>query len=199
MYVFGEFNTVPQRAQAVSRETFSGSHVVERIFAESMLYDSTGWRFVNGSVRRFGKPSMGLTHFDTLRDSILTHGPVEMVARIKSKEEMSYWELRGFIDAAKRRGEKVQKYMGELEFKVALPFMNFIVILLGIAVTARAGRKGSAVFVGIGLALMFSFWIISRFAIVFAQNGHFSTLLGAWLGNIIFFIIGIILYQKAVR
>ncbi len=199
MYVFGEFGTAPQRARAVSRETFRKNRITERINAESMVYDSSGWRFINGTVRAFDDSGMTLRRFDTLFDSVLRAEPVEMVARIKSKEEMSYWELRGFIEAARRRGEKVQKYMGELDFKVALPVMNFIVILLGIAITARIGRKGSAVQFGIGLALVFSFWIISRLAIVFAQNGNFSTLLGAWIGNIIFFIIGTILYVKAVR
>ncbi len=199
IYVFGEFSTVPQRARAVARETFHRSRILERLTAESMTYDSLGWRFINGSVRIFGDSSVSLRTFDTLFDSVLISPPLEMVARIKSKEEMSYWELRGFIEAAKRRGEKVQKYMGELEFKVALPFMNLIVILLGIAVTARTGRKGSAMLIGIGLALMFSYWIISRLAIVFAQNGHMPTLVGAWLGNVIFFMIGLVLYRKAAR
>jgi hypothetical protein len=34
---------------------------------------------------------------------------------------MSYWELRKFMENAKKRGEKVEKYQGELEFKIALP------------------------------------------------------------------------------
>ncbi len=104
-----------------------------------------------------------------------------MVARIKKTEEMSYWELSKFIESAKKRGEKVNKFLGELDFKIALPFMNFIVILLGVSITARAGRKGGAMLFGIGLALVFSYWIISRFSIVFAQNGHLPVLLGAWL------------------
>ncbi|MBN1309004.1 MAG: LptF/LptG family permease, partial [Chitinispirillaceae bacterium] len=199
MYVFGEFSTVPQRARTVSRETFRGNRITQRISAESMLYDSSGWRFINGTIRTFGDTEVTLSPFDTLSDSVLTVKPVEMVARIKSREEMSYWELRGFIEAAKRRGEKVQKHMGELEFKVALPWMNLVVILLGIAITARTGRKGSAMLFGIGLALTFSYWIITRLSIVFAQNGHLPTLLGAWLGNILFLFIGLLLYRKAVR
>ena len=199
IYVFQEFSTVPQRAINIWREIFEGNRIVERIQAEKMEFDSTGWRFVNGKVRDFRDTISTVLNFDTLKDTILTATPVEMVARIKSKEEMSYWELKSFIEATKKRGEKVQKFMGELEFKIALPFMNFIAILLGIAITARAGRKGSAVLFGIGLVLMFSYWLISRFAIVFAQNGHLPTLLGAWIGNIIFLIIGLYLYRKAAR
>ncbi|NLG18560.1 MAG: YjgP/YjgQ family permease [Fibrobacter sp.] len=199
IFFFQEFSTVPQNARNVWRESFDNKQIIQRIQAEKMIYDSTGWRFVNGKIRDFSGPVPVMRNFDTLSDTVLTAVPAEMVARIKSKEEMSYWELRSYIDAAKKRGEKVNKYMGELEFKIALPFMNFIVILLGIAITARTGRKGGAVLFGIGLALMFSYWLISRFAIVFAQNGHLPTLLGAWIGNIIFFVIGLALYRKAAR
>ncbi|MFW6245720.1 MAG: LptF/LptG family permease, partial [Fibrobacterota bacterium] len=91
----------------------------------------------------------------------------------------------------------VDKYLAELEFKIALPFMNFIVILLGIAITARAGRKGGAALFGISLFMTFFFWLISRFALVFAQNGHIPTTVGAWIGNAIFLFIGLVLYRKA--
>ena len=197
LYGFQEFSTVPQSARGVWREIFNKSQIEQRIQAESMIFDSTGWRFVNGVIRDFRDTIPRILQFDTLKDTILTATPSEMVVRIKSKEEMSYWELKNFIEAARKRGEKVQKYMGELEFKIALPFMNFIVILLGIAITARAGRKGSAALFGIGLALTFSYWIMSRFAIVFAQNGHLPTTLGAWISNIFFLVIGLILYRKA--
>jgi lipopolysaccharide export system permease protein len=199
MYMYQEFGTAPMVARGVWRERFDSSRIAERIQAESMLYDSTGWRFINATVRAFDGDTTRLTAVDTLRDSILHAAPIDMVARIKGKEEMSYWELKNYIEATKRRGEKVRQYLGELEFKIALPFMNFIVILLGIAIVARAGRKGSAVFFGIGLALAFTYWILSRFAIVFAQNGHLPTLVGAWMGNVLFLVIGLFLFRKASR
>ena len=199
IYVYQEFGTSPQVARGVWRERFDSSRITERIKAGSMIYDSTGWRFVNATVLRFNDDSSSTATYDTLKDSVLTSAPIDMVARIKGKEEMSYWELKSFIEAAKRRGEKVRQYMGELEFKIALPFMNFIVILLGIAITARAGRKGSAVFFGIGLGLAFTYWLLARFSIVFAQNGYLPTTLGAWLGNGLFLIIGLFLYRKASR
>jgi lipopolysaccharide export system permease protein len=199
MYIFREFGTHPQIALGVWRETFDTSSIVERIQADNMVHDSTGWRFVRGTIRTFGPEGALQKPFDTLHDTLLKAEPIDMVARIKSPEEMSYWELQGYIDAAKRRGEDVRKFLGELEFKIALPFMNFIVILLGVAITARAGRKGAAMFFGIGLGLAFTFWLLSRFAIVFAQNGHLPTLVGAWMGNVLFLVLGLFLYRKASR
>jgi LPS export ABC transporter permease LptG len=197
MYMFQEFSTLPQSARGIWRESFDSSSIRERIQADHMLYDSTGWRFIKGTVRTFTVDGSTVMPFDTLRDTVLRAKPIDMVAQIKSPEEMSYWELERYILAASRRGEAVLKYEGQLEFKKALPWMNFIVILLGISITARAGRKGSAALFGIGLMMAFAYWLISQFAIVFAQNGHLPVLVGAWIGNVFFFILGLFLYRKA--
>jgi lipopolysaccharide export system permease protein len=198
LYRYDEFSTSPYFVRGAVRQRFENSRIIERIKAESVIYDdSTGWRFINAEIRDFRKDPPVLSHRDSFKDTILSSTPSEMVARIKKTEEMSYWELNRFIGSAKRRGENVNKFLGELDFKIALPFMNFIVILLGVSITARAGRKGGAMVFGIGLALVFSYWIISRFSIVFAQNGHLPVLLGAWLGNILFLMIGLVLFRKA--
>lgn len=200
LYYYDEFSTSPFFVRNVQRQIYKGSTVVQSIKADAADFrDSSGWRFINAEIRDFTKEPISITRKDTLVDSILTAKPAVMVARIKNKDEMSYWELKSFIEAAKKRGEAVEKYLGDLEFKIAFPFMNFIVILLGISITARMGRKGGALLFGLGLAIAFSYWIISRFAIVFAQNGHMPLLLGAWFGNILFFLLGIVLYRKASR
>lgn len=197
LYVFEEFSTSPQFARNVRRYTFEADGMTERVEARDMNYDSTGWKFVNGVKRTFGEDASAVSTFDNLNDTILKDPPIELVKRVKAKEEMSYWELADYIATAQRRGEQVDKYLAELEFKIALPVMNFIVILLGIAITARAGRKGGAALFGIGLFMTFFYWLISRFALVFAQNGHIPTTVGAWIGNAIFFFIGLVLYRKA--
>jgi len=199
LYHFREFSTYPQRAVDIWRDNWNESRLAERIKAASMEYDSTGWKFINGSIRSFGGDTSSLHYFDTLSDTVLQVSPSTMVARIKVKEEMSYWELASFIETAKRRGENVDKYAAELDFKLAFPFMNFIVILLGVAITARTGRKGNPVLFGIGLLITFSYWLISRFSLVFAQNGHIPNLVAAWFSNGVFLLLGLFLYRKASR
>lgn len=199
IYCFEEFRTQPQRTKNVWRESFDGNRITERVQAQSLEYRDSTWRFINGSIRSFYDDSSLVQSFDTLRDTVLTSSPEEMVVRIKGKEEMSYWELKSFIDKVAKRGEKVSQYSAELYFKIALPIMNFIVILLGISITAKMGRKGGAMLFGVGLMATFAYWIIARFALAFAQNGQIPALVGAWFGNVLFLILGLFLYRKAVR
>jgi len=197
IYCFEEFRTHPQRTKNVWQETFEENRILRRIQAKSLKYIDSVWYFIDGSTRLFNGDTVSSFQFDTLQDSILSASPEEMVVRIKSKEEMSYWELKSFIDKVRKRGEKVSQYTAELYFKIALPVMNFIVILLGISIAARMKKKGGAVFLGVGLFMTFAYWIIARFALAFAQNDQLPPIIGAWFGNILFFIIGLILFRKA--
>jgi len=197
IYHFDEFRTNPCMTRNVWRQTFNGSTVSQRVSAESATYIKDKWVFVNAIRRTFIKDSMVLATFDTLADTVLSQSPQDMVAQIKSPEEMSYWELASYVDKSRRRGEDVAKWDAQLDFKLALPLMNFIVMLLGISISARAGRKGGAVLFGIGLLLIFAFWIVSQFAISYAQNGQIPAMVGAWFGNVLFFIIAIPLYRRA--
>ncbi|MFW6221888.1 MAG: LptF/LptG family permease [Fibrobacterota bacterium] len=199
VYCFQEFGTHPQRSKNVFREQFEDHQIVERIQAEQFVYREGKWFFIDGHMRRFDSSGTSMATFDTLYDTTLTAEPKEMVARIKHVDEMSYWELSDAIAKAERRGEKVHTYQADLYFKIALPFMNFIVILLGISITARAGRKGGGVLFGFGLFLTFFYWAISNFSLAMGQNGRMSPLIAAWGGNVLFFLLGIILYRKASR
>jgi lipopolysaccharide export system permease protein len=197
IYFFGEFRTEPLYTRNVWRETFDGPRIASRVTAEAAEFKNNRWRFIKGSRRTFVKDSIALLTFDTLTDTILVARPQDMVAQIRSPEEMSYWELMSFVDKAKRRGEDVSKWRAQLDFKIALPFSILIVILLGISISARVGRKGGAVLFGIGLMLCFSYWIISQFSIAFAQNGQLPPLAGAWFGNLLFLAIALPLFRKA--
>ena len=199
VYCFREFRTRPLKTKSVWRESLVDNRIVQRVQARESIYRDGEWYFVDGMIRRFRGDSFSVTAFDTLPDRVLRMKPEEMVVRIKSPEEMSYWELNDFIEKSRRQGENVQQYLADLHFKIAYPFMNFIVILLGISITARTGRSGGAVLFGIGLLLVFSYWIFSQFTLTLGKNDHLSPMTGAWLGNVVFLFLGAALYRKVDR
>jgi lipopolysaccharide export LptBFGC system permease protein LptF len=199
VYRFEEFQTNPPMTRGIVRLKTGANRITERVEAESMLYSNGRWSFIKGSTRSFTQDSGAIALFDTLVDLSLTATPEDMVKRIKSIEEMSYWELADAIDKARMRGEKVEKFLADLYFKTALPFMNFIVILLGISITVRAGRKGAAVLFGMGLLLTFTYWVISQAGLALGHDGRIDPLLAAWGGNIVFALLGAVLYRQASR
>jgi lipopolysaccharide export system permease protein len=201
-YRFQEFRADPQMANGVRRERFFSNKIVEHTEAERMVYnDNNTWTFLNGFIKTFHEDSFTHTEFDTLSDNVLFVSPGEMTARLTttSVDYMSYWELKDLIGKAKRRGEKISVYQADLNFKIALPFMNFIVMLLGLSITARAGRKGGAVSFGIGLGLVFTYWIAAQFLLALGKKEILDPIIASWAGNITFLLIGLILYRRASR
>ena len=197
-YHFGEIHVSNKQARTVRRERFEANKIIENIRAENLIYTSDKkWIFVNGEKKSFNNELYTSLKFDTLPDAILNVSPQEMVVPIKSIENMSYWELNDLLEKAKKRGENVSVYQADLQFKVALPFLNFIVMLLGLSVTARVGRKGGTVSFGIGLALVFSFWILSQLILALGKNGTIDPALAAWAGNILYLVVGLFLYRRA--
>ncbi|MBD3421135.1 MAG: LptF/LptG family permease [Chitinivibrionales bacterium] len=197
LYYFQEFSIHPQRAKNVGRDVFTDKAIVQRVEAQRASYIDGAWHLINGTRRTFIDDSSRVSSFDTLHDSILTATPEDMVVKLKSAEEMSYWELIEFIEKIKKRGEKITRFRTILDFKIAYPFMNFIVILIGVSIAARIGKGGGAILFGLGLLLILTYWIISQFALTFGKNGNISPFLGAWLGNLIFLIPGLWLFRKA--
>jgi lipopolysaccharide export system permease protein len=183
----------------VQRNRFAGSRISENIQAQSMYFDTITrhWSFIKGEHKSFSDSSYKLAIFDTLIDSTLSASPNQMVVRIKSVDQMSYWELKHVMELAQKRGEKISRYQADLNFKIALPFMNFIVMLLGFAIIARAGKKGSTIAFGIGLILVFSYWVLSQFILSLGKNETLNPMVSAWACNIFFLIIGLFLYRRA--
>ncbi len=199
-YFFGEFRTKPQSAKNIRREIFLNDRILQRIEAKNMIFneDST-WTFIKATRFDFDENgSFKHTDFDTLQDNILRTAPEEMTAKLNkyTLDYLSYWQLKNNLEKVKQRGEDASKFEADLHFKIAQPFVNFIVIIVGLSVAAIAGKKGGALNFGIGLGIIFAYWIISQLLLALGKGGSFDPMLAAWAGNLIFFLVGIILYKR---
>ncbi len=200
VYFFERLRGSRNSGRKVWGQYFTKSNRMRKfVQAEKASWRDSSWYLYNGVVRYVRPQSDSFAQFDTLKDVALDVSARKMATTISSPLERSYWELHEYIQRAKRRGEEIQEYLAELHFKMAFPFMNFIVILLGVSIAARIGRRGGAVLFGIGIFVSFFYWMGARFVLEFGKNGYISPILGAWIGNVIFFVIGIWLYATTDR
>jgi lipopolysaccharide export system permease protein len=81
--------------------------------------------------------------------------------------------------------------------KIAFPFTNLIVVLLGSPLSARLRRGGIAVGVGLGLSLTFIYYGFIRVGQTLGDNAILPPLPASWMGNIFFAVCGIILILRA--
>ncbi|MBD3225915.1 MAG: LPS export ABC transporter permease LptG [Caldithrix sp.] len=185
------YNGETQTAKGVSIQTFRGRNLVERIDASRMIWKEKHWLLKEGSVRRFKGQTEKLYQFTDSTIADIRLQPKDMLELQKKPEEMSYSELNYFIKEIRSVGGEVRKWLVERHLKIAMPFANFIVILLGAPLASRRRRGGMGVNFGISLLVSFTYFIIIRFGQVLGHQGKMDPLLGAWLGNLIFIVLGL--------
>ena len=94
---------------------------------------------------------------------------------------------------------RVQKYLVELYLKVSFPLTNLIVVLIGTALAIRVRRGGLAISFGLAVFISFVYYAIIRTGQALGHSGTLPPFLAAWLGNIVFGVLGLELLRRARR
>jgi lipopolysaccharide export system permease protein len=162
-------------------------HLVQRIEAHEALWRSGQWIFRDVTVRTFhGRESMTVEKHGHLNFS-LDITPETLKKAEKDTEEMGYGELNHYARRLQKAGYDATKYLVDLEIKLSFPFVNLIMVLIGIPFALKTGRTGGfAAGVGISLAVGFAYWILLSVARAFGHSGILPPLLAAWSPNLLF-------------
>ncbi|HUP18567.1 MAG TPA: LptF/LptG family permease [Gemmatimonadota bacterium] len=139
--------------------------------------------------------------FQILHSPHLDDTPQELLAREKDPEEIGYRDLQQYIADRERLGAETRKEQVDLQMKVSYPFANVIIVLFGVALVGSAvhtggGRSASAGF-GLALFLTIIFWGFLRVGQGVGYGGGLSPVAAAWLGNIVFLVMGLGLLTRA--
>jgi lipopolysaccharide export system permease protein len=200
-------------------QKFEGSRLKEEIRAERVRWQNNGWLFEDGVHRIFsdslvelkapgdvkdaGEDSLHSNHaeeyqaFDELFRMDLRIKPEALGRRQKKPDEMGYLELAEYVKVKKRSGQVVARESTDLHVKIAFPFVNFIIVLLGAPLAANPKRSGLAIGFAVSLFISFVYYTLIRMGQSFGYSERLPPLLAAWAANILFVILGTILLIKA--
>jgi lipopolysaccharide export system permease protein len=150
--------------------------------------------FYNGYIREFLNGR--LTSCKKFSEKVIPYikiQPDDLVKSSKDPMEMNFFELRDYITCLQRIGEKHQKELVELNIKIAFPFVNLIILLFCIPISALSTReKSRGLGFVIGIAVCFLYLSSVRLGQSLGYNEIISPILAAWLANIIFGAIGVV-------
>ena len=180
--------------QEIRSHTLNG-----RIDAESATWEKGRWVFRQGFVRRFDREGEHAAHFNELVIPGLKESPESFAKAEEDPKALSYWELERYIQRLKQSGSRVQKYLVELYLKISFPLTNFVVVLIGTALAIRVRRGGLAISFGLAVFISFVYYAIIRTGQALGHSGTLPPLVGAWLGNLVFGVLGLELLRRARR
>lgn len=197
----GRYMSFGERGDRFNIEKYNGKQLVSRLYAKSITYDSisSSWHLRNYTKWEFNED--GISHTissGTEIDSVINILPSDFKNERKTYEMMTSGELKDHIAELKSRGlSGTGDFEIELYKRNATPFASFILALIGVSLASRKTRGGMGLHIGLGLVLSFAYILFLTVSTTFAVNGNMNALLSVWLPNIVFSIIGTILYYKA--
>ncbi|HLX91185.1 MAG TPA: LptF/LptG family permease [Puia sp.] len=114
------------------------------------------------------------------------------------KDKLTSSQLREYIEREEIRGnEGLNIYKVERYHRDSTPFSILILTIMGAVISSRKVRGGSGLHLALGIVAAALFVVMDKFAITFSTKGNFPPILAAWVPNIIFSGVTLILYKKA--
>lgn len=166
--------------------------------AEKATYLGKGkWKLENVFIRKLGDLNDKVYAYKEL-DTILAFDIKDFAQRDNVVETMNYTELNEYIKKEKAKGnQSVPAYEIVKHRRTSYPFATFVLTLIGVAVSSRKSRGGIGAHIAIGLAFVFIYIFSMKMSTVAAINVGFPPAIAVWLPNIIFGLVGIVLYRYA--
>jgi lipopolysaccharide export system permease protein len=201
VYVYmGTFNPISQRGQNFTIEKFNDSgRLISKLSSTSVVYDTTiqKWTALNYYLREIKDKEEIITKGKQI-DTTLTIKPDDISRDPGFVGTMTSGELETYIDLLKLQGsDELKLFLIEKYRRFANPFAVFILTLIGVTLSSRKIRGGIGMNIGIGLMLSFSYILFLQFASQFSLKGNLGPMLAMWIPNILYSIIGLVLYKLA--
>ncbi len=201
IYYLKNYDPSTKIGKGVLIQKIKGNRIAESIEAEKIKYIDGLWIAENGVKRVFyGDTTATPNTYEKFDKIVLSEfgEPPEAFEKLKeSPDNLTFGELKRYIRLKRKAGKDTAKESVELNLKISFPFINFIIVLLGASLASNPRRSGAALGFAISLTISFIYFTIIRTCQSLGQNHNLSPMLAAWLGNIIFFVIGSVMTFKA--
>lgn len=134
----------------------------------------------------------------TQKDTTVMMEPMDLVFSKGQQETFTSPELLRYISKQKDRGSSnVVQYEVEYHKRIASSFASFILTIIGVSLSSRKRKGGMGLYLGIGMALSFSYILLQTICATFAINASSPPMLAAWIPNILYVFIAYACYRKA--
>ncbi|MCC6476167.1 LptF/LptG family permease [bacterium] len=178
-------------------QTIENGHVIERVEADSLLFVNGTWALKHGTKTGFEERSISQHDVELLQCPQFKFTPDDLLRVNIAPEEMSYKDIRSLVMRLQAAGLRATRWMVDLAFKIAQPFATFIIVLFGVPFAAFRRRGGLVLGFGLSLLVCFVYFGFMQVGKILGYGGDLSPILAAWAGNIVFGIIGMMLFVRA--
>ena len=165
--------------------------LVHRYDAQEAVWNGDAWHLRQGYRMSVSPSRTEVTPFkDT--EVPLSERAEDFARMARSPEEMTYAQLRQYIERLEGSGVKATRYRVDLQAKVATALVSLVMAVLGVSFGLRTGKAGVMLWVGACIPLGFVYWVLLSLGIQLGRGGALPPLPAAWLANTVFAAAGLV-------
>jgi lipopolysaccharide export system permease protein len=176
------------------------------IFSKRARYEPPSWTFDDATEYQFD-PVEGLTNTQIVPHQTVDIGqrPGQLTQRVANNnpENMSRAQIKEVLSSGQLSPSEASAYRMSYEEKLARPFASFVFTLIALPFGLRQTRGGgTGLGFGLAVAIVFVYFVIaSVISAIFTgfSGGPLLSVIGAWLPNVLFTAIGLVLLRRAAR
>ena len=148
---------------------------------------------LNSTGRIIGDPE-----FFKERDLDIKETPADFKKRRHQTEFMSFAGLAEYIKRLSFEGGATMRSLRvDLNQKVALPFVNLVVVLIAAPFALAHTRRGGVLMgIGISIVLILGYYAVMSISLALGKAGFIHPIIAAWFTNVFFTILGIFLILR---
>jgi lipopolysaccharide export system permease protein len=200
VFVYVErFNSLTNAGTKFSIERIDSTGLYYKLTAEQIKYDSINkiWSIINYQLRHIDSIGERLSSGSQI-DTVMNMIPDDFVIDVDRIKVLTSPELNELIAIEKMKGSgALIAYQVEKHSRIAFPFANIILAIIGVSVSSRKIRGGTGLHLGIGLTLTFSYVLFMQISTVYGVYGGLPPIVATWLPNLFFGIMAIFLIRNA--
>lgn len=134
------------------------------------------------------------------KDTVLNFDLSEFAEQTKLISTMNTFELNDFIDRERARGsDDLAFYEIEKHQRTSYPFATYVLTIIGVSVASRKVRGGIGVQIALAILIVLLYIFAMKVATVSATHAGLHPIIATWIPNMLFSVLAIILFRRALK
>lgn len=181
-------------------ENWENGELKRKLLAAKASYNEAEdrWTITAAKIREFlPDGSQRLTHH-TLIDTTLTMKIADFGQRAEIISTLNYRELTDYIESERLRGSgnvafiEIEKYS-----RTSNAFAIYVLTLIGVSIASRKVRGGTGLHLFLAVLIGLTYVFAMKMTTVAATNIGLPAAAAVWVPNILFAILGVVIYIRA--
>ena len=129
--------------------------------------------------------------------TMLSETPKDFINEIKDPTERSSYEILQFIETHQGINQETRnRLMVDFHYRLAAPWLCFIVILVGVPFGFHTGRRGMGLGILFALLTFFGYYILMGLGLAYGKQQMISPAIAGWLPGSVFLVLGLVLLRR---